>query len=562
MLTELHVKNLALIDEADVNFGPGLNILTGETGAGKSILIGSINLALGHKMQKDMLRKGAQSCLVELAFQIENPEIIRRLKEMDVDVEDGQLIISRKFTDGRSVCRLNGEMTTASKIRTISSLLLDIHGQHEHQKLLYPENQLEILDAYGKDRIAGPLARVQVSWSAYRGICEELKAYEIDDKERERELSFLKYEIQEIEDAALVPGEEEDLEKRYRLMSNSKKIAEALNQVHQLTGYEEGAGDMTGRAVRELSQVAEYDETLSGLSASISDIDNLLNDFNREVSEYLSEFTFSEEEFFQTEQRLDLINNLKAKYGKTTADILAYLDQQKNKLSRMENFDQQKQELIQKKEKAQQALERDCQALTEQRQAVAEELSEGIRAGLKDLNFLSVDFEIQFQKTEHYGPRGRDAITFMISTNPGESVRPLADVVSGGELSRIMLAIKTLLADKDATETLIFDEIDTGISGRTAQKVSEKMAKIGRNHQVICITHLAQIAAMADHHFEIAKSVENASTISRIRELDAGESVEELARILGGAEITQAVRDNAREMKQLAEKKKQSLETP
>ena len=559
MLTELHVRNLALIDEAEVAFGPGLNILTGETGAGKSILIGSINLALGHKLQKEMLRGGGGPCRVELVFQIENPEIVKRLQAMDVETEEGQLIITRKITDGRSICRLNGEVTTAAKIRKISSLLLDIHGQHEHQKLLYPENQLEILDEYGQDALSSLLGRVENSYQAWREVCEELKAFQMDEKERERELSFLKYEIREIEDAALVPGEEEELEKKYRLMSNSRKIAESLGEVHRLTGYEDGAGDMTGRAVRELQQVAGYDEALSGFAASISDIDNLLNDFNREISDYLSEFTFSEEEFFETEKRLDLINGLKAKYGKTTADVLEYQEQQKKKLEKMENFDQRKQELLKKKEELEKKLEQESRALSDERKRTASDLSAGIREGLKELNFLSVEFEIRFSRTATFSRKGYDAVEFLISTNPGEPVKPLASVVSGGELSRIMLAIKTLLADKDDTETLIFDEIDTGISGRTAQKVSEKMARIGRNHQVICITHLAQIAAMADHHFEIAKSVENASTISRIRELNSEESVEELARILGGAEITRVVRDNAREMKLLAQKKKEAL---
>ncbi|MEE1114815.1 MAG: DNA repair protein RecN, partial [Eubacterium sp.] len=365
--------------------------------------------------------------------------------------------------------------------------------------------------------------------------------------------------IKEIEDAALQSGEEEELEKNYRLMSNSRKIAEVLGEVHRLTGYEDGAGDLVGRASREILQVSDLDESLGGMAASLADIDGLLNDFNREAADFLDSFSFSEEEFYETEKRLDLINTLKAKYGRTTEDVLAYLEEQKAKLEALDHFDEQKALVETRFREAEEALEKASEKLSAKRRAAAEDLSTQIIEGLKELNFLSVDFTIAFERTSQYNKNGFDAIEFLISTNPGESVKPLSKVVSGGELSRIMLAIKTILADRDETETLIFDEIDTGISGRTAQKVSEKMARIGHGHQVLCITHLAQIAAMADRHFVISKQVENGSTTSRIHPLKEEESVEELARILGGAEITDAVVGNAKEMKQLAEKKKSAL---
>jgi DNA repair protein RecN (Recombination protein N) len=334
MLTELHVKNLALIDEAEVSFGPGLNILTGETGAGKSILIGSINLALGHKMSRDMLRQGADAALVELIFQVEDPEILRRLKEMDVETEDGQLIITRKMTDGRSISRLNGETCTAARIREISGLLLEIHGQSEHQSLLYPDRQLEILDAYRKDHLETLLADTKDAFRKWQEVKKELARYQIDETEREREISFIRFEINEIEEAALAPGEDEELEKTYRRMTNSRKIAEAVSEVHRLCGYEDGAGDLTGRALREIGTVTAYDEQLAGLESMLADVDSLLNDINREAADYLDSFTFSEEEFYNTEKRLDLLNHLKSKYGRTIDDVLAYLEKQKASLLR------------------------------------------------------------------------------------------------------------------------------------------------------------------------------------------------------------------------------------
>mgnify|MGYP001623044361 CR=1 FL=1 len=558
MLTNLHVKNLALIDEADVEFGPGLNILTGETGAGKSILMGAVNLALGKKASRDLIREGADACLVELVFQVENPQIRRALREQGIETEEGALIVSRKITGGRSISRMNGETCTAAQVRAAASLLLDIHGQHEHQSLLYRDRQLEILDAYGREKLQTPLAETAKRYDRYRVLKKELDASQMDEAARAREISLLEYEIREIEEASPVPGEEQELEKSYRKMANSRKIAEALGAVHQLTGNEGGAAELTGRALRELAGAADYDESLAGMEASLTDIDNLLGDFNREAAAYLDHFTFSEEEFYRTEQRLDLLNHLKTKYGNSAEQILEYRDRQAERLEKLQHLEERREALLAELAEAESSLAEISDHVTELRSVCCRELTEKITEALKDLNFLEVSFRIRMEERSGYGRNGRDEIEFLISTNPGEAVRPLAKVVSGGELSRIMLAIKTILADRDSTETLIFDEIDTGISGRTAQKVSEKMAEIGRNHQVICITHLAQIAAMADEHFEISKKVENQETVTRIRKLDRSESVEELARILSGAEITKAVLDSAREMKDLADQQKTS----
>ena len=556
MLVHLHVKNLALIDEAEVDFGPGLNILTGETGAGKSVLLGAVNLALGKKMTRDMIREGENSCLVELVFQVEDPQTLADLKELDMEPEEGQFIITRKIQEGRSISRMNGETCTAAQIRKAASLLLDIHGQHEHQSLLYPDHQLEILDAFGRSAIQPLAAAVAENYGIYKTLQKELGAYQMKEEERAREISFLEYEIREIEDAALDPAEEEELEVRYRKMSNSKKIGESLYQAYQYTGNEGGAGEMTGRALQELNSVTAYDPALENLASTLVDIESLLNDFNQEISSYLADFTFSQEDFRETEQRLDRINHLKSKYGKSIPEVLAYLERQQQRLEQLQNFEEQKAALEAKCKKSEAELEQACAALSDQRQKAAKDLSLQIVQGLQELNFLHTEFQIAFHRSSSYNKNGYDEVEFLISTNPGEPVKSLAKVVSGGELSRIMLAIKTLLADKDHKETLIFDEIDTGISGRTAQKVSEKMAQIAAGHQVLCITHLAQIAAMADLHFEISKQAEQGVTRTRIRPLTEEESIRELARIQGGAEITQTVWEGAREMRKLAQEYK------
>ncbi len=556
MLVHLHVKNLALIQEVQADFGPGLNILTGETGAGKSILMGSVNLALGQKMSRGMIREGAPYALVELVFQVDSCTE-EKLKELDVFPEEGQVIITRKLMENRSISKVNGEASTAGNIKKIAALLLDIHGQHEHQSLLYPEKQMEILDEFGGGEILEKKEGVKDFYIEYSRLKKELESYQIDEEQRRREMGFLEYEIQEISQAQLKPGEDQELETVYRKLANGKKITEGLGSVYQITGYEgEGMGAQMGRAMQKISQIREYDSELENIYSSMEDMDSLLNDLNRELSSYLSEFVFSDEEFQETENRLDIINHLKSKYGHTIEEILSYQGEKEKELERLENFQARKEELERKLEEQEMLLKKASQELTRCRKDWASMLEEKIIQSLQDLNFLNVEFHISFREKESYTAQGKDSITFMISTNPGEPVLPLQQVVSGGELSRIMLAIKTLLADKDQTETLIFDEIDTGISGRTAQKVAEKMKVIGENHQVLCITHLPQIASQADYHYLIEKNVENMETSTRIRRLSYDDSVEELARMLGGAKITDAVLQNAAEMKDLAQQQK------
>lgn len=558
MLQSLHVKNLALIDETEVTFGGGLNILSGETGAGKSIIIGSINLALGAKADKEMIRSGAEYALVELVFSVEDPAQIRAIQEMDLPLEDGQLILQRKIMENRSQCKVCGETVTAKQLRQLSEILIDIHGQHEHQSLLKETKQLEILDSYTGSILSEKKEKLAEIYRQYREKCRELSANDTDEETRKRECALAEFECREIEEAALVPGEDAEVERAYQRMSNARKIEEAAVSAHALCGYENGgAGSLIARAIREIRAVSAYDGTLQEYEKQLLDIDGLLNDYNREMAEYLAGLEFDTGEFEQTETRLNLLNRLKSKYGNTVEEMLAYRERAAETIEKYRNFDAYRAAL----EKETEMLKKQALALAGEISALrgenARALSEKMREALLDLNFGQAVFEIRVEPDEErLSENGFDSVRFLISVNPGEPVRELSQVASGGELSRIMLALKTLLADKDEIGTLIFDEIDTGISGRTAWKVSEKMGIIGRAHQLICITHLPQIAAMADVHFVIEKQVENNRSITRIRELAKEESVEELARMLGGDAITESALTNAREMKEMAKKTK------
>ena len=559
MLRNLHVKNLALIDEMEVEFEEGLNILTGETGAGKSLIIGSINMALGQKVPKEMIKEGADYALVELIFEVKSEDTIRRLQEMDIFPEDGMVIMSRKITGGRSVAKINSESISAAKVKEAAQLLIDIHGQHEHQSLTGKKMQLALLDDYAKEETQKVKAEVKKRYEEYSSILKELEEKDIDKEQQQRELSFLEFEIQELEDACLREGEDEELEKTYRKMLNGKKIAEACGAAYRLTSENgESASDQIGRALREISVVTSCDAELQPLEEQLEQLDGLLNDFNRDMSSYLSGLEFEEEDFYETEKRLDELNHLKSKYGDTIEKVLEAKEEKIQRRDELLDYDAYLNQLKEQKKASEEALEKASKKLSKIRKKYAKELCRQVTEHLLDLNFETVDLSMEFEQTTHFTSNGYDEVEFLISTNPGETPKPLGKIASGGELSRIMLALKTVLANNDEIETLIFDEIDTGISGRTAQKVSEKMDLIGRNHQVICITHLPQIAAMADTHFLIEKTVESGRTTSKIHRLPQEESVAELARMLGGVRITETVLENAKEMKELAAKTKKS----
>lgn len=557
MLQNLHVKNLALIDETEVEFSEGLNILTGETGAGKSIIIGSINLALGQKVPKEMLKENGEPALVELIFSVEDETQKAKLAELGIETEDDMVILTRKITSGKAVGRINGEAVSASALKAAASLLIDIHGQHEHQSLLNKKKHIDILDAYAKAELGEKKELLAKVYAEYKKTKEEWEQSNLDAESRKRELDFLEFEVNEIEEAQLKIGEDEELEEDYKRFSNGRKIMEGVGAAKEaVDGQRESASELIGRALRELSVVSSYDKQVENLESQLIEIENLLHDFTHELTAYIDAADFDEETFYNIEKRLDLINHLKSKYGRTIADILAVCEKKSERISVLNDYDAYLQKLSTRLKAKEAEVNALCEEISVIRQKNAKVLCESITQALQDLNFLDVVFTMEFGERIEYTANGFDAPEFMISTNPGEPIKPLGKVASGGELSRIMLAIKTIMADADDIESLIFDEIDTGISGRTAQMVAEKMNVLGRNHQIICITHLPQIAAMADAHFLIAKTVENSVTRSNIKKLSEEESVHELARMLGGVEITDSVITNAREMKELAYMKK------
>ncbi len=556
MLENLHVKNLALIEEEDITFLDGLHILSGETGAGKSIILGALGLALGGKVSKEMLRDGDKEALVEAVFRVTRESQRKQLAALDVEPYDDQIILSRKITESRSVAKINGEMVPAVKMKQVGDIFLDIHGQNDHQSLLHKKKHLEMLDEYAKSEVQPLKERMHTAYKKYAQKQQEWQDADRMDGDREREISFLEYEIHEIADANLQVGEDERFESQYRRLSNSKRIMEALGEAQQMSAGADGASDQIGRAIQRLHQVVVYDEALSPMLDSLSDIDSLLSDFNRDLSQYMSEAEFDEELFAQIDGRLNEINRLKDKYGSTIEQILAAKEEKEERLQKLQHYEAYLAKLSEECKQAKKEAEDAAFALSSMRQHYAKELSKKVEDALLDLNFLDVHFSMEFLQAEKIGMDGYDDAQFMIRTNPGEPIRPLKDIASGGEMSRIMLAIKTVLAEHDDIDTLIFDEIDAGISGRTAQAVSEKLHLVAKKHQVICITHLPQIAAMADHHYLIQKDVIGNETISSIEALSYHDSIKELARMLGGTTITQTVLDNAKEMKELAQQKK------
>lgn len=554
MLQNLHVKNLALINESEVDFGPGLNILTGETGAGKSILMGSVSLALGGRYSADMLRNGAASGLVELTFTIEDDRIREKLKAMDIFPEDDMITLSRRLMEGRSVSRINGETVSMGTLREAAALLIDIHGQHDNQTLLNRKNHLALLDLFAGAEICPVKENMAEAYHTYQKITRQMEESSLDDDSRRRELSLAEFEVNEIENASLAEGEDDELEELYRRMTESRKVTQSIAETYQYTAEDTAANasDCLSRAIRSLQEISDFDDSAAQLYSQLLDADSLLNDFNRELSEYAKSFEFSEEEFSETEERLNLINHLKAKYGKTVTDILTYCDEKKRRIEELNDYDSFIKDLEDKKEKALKNVETVSQKLHEIREKYAAVFADEIKKQMLELNFLDTRIEMRLTDIGRYSANGRDEAEFYIALNPGEPLRSLAGIASGGELSRIMLAIKTVLADEEDTPTLIFDEIDAGISGITADKVGEKLHLIGKSRQVICITHLPQIAAAADVHFLIEKSAQDNSVTTRIRRLDRDDSIRELARILGGSKVTENILESAREMKELA----------
>ena len=551
MLLQLHVKNLAIIDEVEVDFTEGLNILTGETGAGKSVILGSIHLALGAKADKDSIRDGAEYALVELVFQVENEEQKKKIEALDLPVEeDGVVILQRKISPARSVFKVCGETVSASVLKELAPILLDIYGQHDYQSLLQDKKHLDILDSFGDKTLAEQKAILKEEYAKYLDLKKAYDTPEMSPEQRERELSFARFEVDEIEKAKLVPCELEELERNLRKMENSGKVKEGLVRVLQLLKEEDSSCENSlNRALREMSHLSALDDDMAELEERMAEVDSLLRDLSRDLNFALEADDFDEREFVRVRERVDLINHLQIKYGKSIEQILNYAEERKAYIYRLENAVEESERIGKELADKEALLEEYAKALRKLRQAEAVKLEKEIVEALHDLNFMQAEFAVSFEEAEQVGANGKDKVVFMISTNPGEKLRPLSAVASGGELSRIMLAIKTISAKRDDINTLIFDEIDSGISGKTAWKVSEKLGILAKSHQVICITHLPQIAAMADSHYCIEKSEQNGKTVTNIMPLKENGALNEVARLLGGEVITDAVLENARELK-------------
>ena len=552
MLDRLMVKDLALIEKSVVEFGPGLNILTGETGAGKSILLGSIQLALGQKANKDMIRHGSEQALIELSFSLgEEKEAELKELEEDLEIEEGSLIVRRKISEKKSENRVNDLSVTLAKLREISGELLDLHGQHEHHSLLKEGAHLAILDSFMARRGGRILSEVKEAYENYREKKKKLEAYSLPEEERKRELDFLQFELEELSSANLKPGEEEQLSKDYAVYENRDRLKSLLLRVQEELADRDFHGP-----VKNLEEAVTFDESLKNVLDTAYELEAVGEDCLRAVEHYLDHSEMDEEKFFLLGERLDTIRSLMMKYGGTEEKALAELSKKEERLRFLTDYEKEKALMEEALARSEEELREKAERLSLERQKTAKELEERIQQEMQELGFLDTRFTFRFEKKKEISEKGFDEVESYVSLNPGEPLRPLREVGSGGELSRIMLSIKTVLADTDAIPTLIFDEIDTGISGRTAEKVGEKLEKIAKNHQVILITHLPQIAAKADRHFLIEKNVQEGKTKTEIHALNEEASVKELARLLGGEELTEAALQNARSLKAKAKEKK------
>lgn len=546
MLTSLKIENVAIIESAAIEFGCGLNVLTGETGAGKSIVIDSINAILGERTSRDIIRTGAQSAKVYAVFEDVNAKVREFLDENGIDCEDGVLIINRTLSrEGKNICRLNGAPVTVSMLREIGGELIDIHGQHDNQSLLSPEKHCGFVDSF-----AGNADIIADYREKYGRLCEirsKLKKLTSDESSKSQRIDFLTYQIDELEKAEISIGERDELKARKALFDNSQKVIESLNVAYEALKADGAGIDMIAAAESEISDASAYMETLSEASEKITDIRYELEDIAETVRDAMSEIDFDSFELEDIAERLDLLYRLSKKYGDTEEEMLEYLENAKAELDNIA-FSEEKVKALQAQEKAALAeTNAAAERLTESRKAAGESLSNAICSELEFLDMPNVRFVVKCGDvglTEN----GKDEIEFLISANVGEEPKPLAKIASGGELSRIMLAIKNVLAETDGVDTMIFDEIDTGVSGRAAQKIAMKLRSASKGRQVICVTHLAQIAAQGDVHLYISKSVSDGKTYTNIKSLIEEERVAEIARIMGGMEITKLQFESAREM--------------
>ncbi len=558
MLQHIRVQNIALIEDISLDLEDHFNVLTGETGSGKSIILDAVNLALGQRGSRELLRDPDKPAQVDLLFSESNPRVLQKLDMLGAPADSGEILISRRVMgNGRSVCKLNGEVVNTSLVKDVGSLLIDIHGQHEHQSLLDPAKHIDLLDRFSEELL--PCRQTLAGLvEEYGQIQRELNRYSYNEQEKERRLSLLQYEAEEIEKANLREGEEDELNARRKKLLNSAKLREGCSFVYGMLkeGSQEAlsAVDQMGEAVHRLEALSDYDaDFLTPLTESLRDAVAVADDVAAQVREYGEQMEDEEGELDALQRRLDEIYHIKMKYGHTVREIQGYKQGIDEEIRKLANLSETVDGLRRSAESIHQKMEAVASQMSKLRKQAAAEVEKKITQILETLQFQEPIFRIQIQRREQITAKGFDSITFMIRTNVGDEIKPLNKIASGGEMSRVMLAIKTVLAQQDEIGTLIFDEIDAGISGRTAQSVAEKICRIARYHQVICITHLPQIAAMADHHLYIEKRVEAGHTKTYVRSLEPDEMSEELARLIGGAQITETARRSAKEMKKMAQ---------
>lgn len=546
MLSLLHIENIAVIEQADIVFDAGFNVLTGETGAGKSIVIDAISAILGERAYREMIRTGASRASVRAVF-TDVPELAW-FAEAGVPYDSETVVQREIYLDGRNVCRVNGSLVTVSILHRLGIQLINIHGQHDSAALFDPENHLSFLDSFAET--APLLAAYREKYDVRAALQGEISRLRMDESEKLRRMETLRYQIEEIEKANLEAGEDDTLEARRRLLQNAEKLADGINDaVECLYGGDDtdGAATLLAQAERALSRISRYGDSVSALHDKVADLMYQVQDAAEEVRDARDELAYSADELEQIESRLDVIHRLRRKYGATCADILAYLADAKQELDDIEFADAKLERLQKKLEKADGEARAAAQRLHDRRAEAALTLSARICEELAQLDMPGVQFSCRFSE-QPLGPSGADAVAFYLSANAGEAQKPLSKVASGGELARIMLAMKNVLAEKDAIATLVFDEVDTGVSGRAAQKVAEKLKSVARFKQVLCVTHLPQLAAMASTHFLIEKAERGGRTYTSVTPLDREGRKRELARIIGGANITQTTLESAAEM--------------
>lgn len=562
MLLQLNIYNFALIEKLSISFKGGFNVLSGETGAGKSIIIDAINYVLGSKFNKDLIRSGEQKTYVEAIFSLENPKTLLLLQDLEIEYDDIIIISRESFQNGKSIVKVNGKSVILSSLKNISSTLIDIHGQHENQNLLDASNHINYLDDFSDKDFVIKKKDYEKSYRELNDIIKKIE--DIKGKEdREKLINYLEYQINDIDSANLDPDEERNLEERFNILSNAEKISKSINIAYGVLNDSDenftSTKDLINSALKELRNIEKHSEKINTLAEQLQNISFSMEDIILDLREIKEDIIYDDTELEKINSRLYKIADYKKKYGKTIDEILQYRDNIKNQFEEITNSEEIIKELELKKENLMKVLEKKASIIHELREKTSKILKSKIKVELDYIGLEKSNFDISIEYMDAFNIDGKDKVQFLISTNPGEPLKPLEKIISGGELSRIMLALKTIFVDNDKIPTVIFDEIDTGISGRIAQRVAEKMYLISKGHQVFCITHLPQIASMSDNHFLVYKTVDNNKTYTKLTNLSIKEKEIEVAKMIGGLQVTEVTLQNSREIINLADKLKETL---